>query len=69
MYVSFLDLHGLELMVFEFNKITPTGLSQFEVSYATTAANFSTFSLGIRYNRFSIKRRVDEENYSAGKSE
>lgn len=69
MYVSFLDLHGLELVVFEFNKIVPTGLGQFEVSYATTAANFSSFTLGLRYNRFSIKRRIDEDNYTAGKSE
>jgi len=58
MYVSFLDLHGLELVSFEFNKIVPTKLSQFDVSYATTAAEFNTFSLGLRYNRFRIKNRV-----------
>ena len=38
MYVSFLDHHGLELFVFEFEMIVPTGLSSFDVSYATTAA-------------------------------
>lgn len=58
MYVSFLDLHGHELVAFEFNKIIPTGLSQFDVSYATTAAEFNTFSLGLRYNRFKIKRKI-----------
>ena len=63
MYVSFLDMHGFELVVFEFNKIVPTGLSQFDVSYATTAADFNTFSLGLRYNRFNIKRRIDNINY------
>jgi hypothetical protein len=58
MYVSFLDMHGLELVAFEFNKIVPTGLSSFDVSYATTAADFNTFNLGLRYARFNIKRRI-----------
>ena len=60
MYVSFLDMHGFELVAFEFEKIVPTGLSQFEVSYATTAAEFNTFTLGIRYNRFKIKNRTGD---------
>ena len=64
MYVSFLDLHGFELVAFEFNKIVPTGLSPFDVSYATTAADFNTFTLGLRYNRFNIKRRTTTETYS-----
>jgi hypothetical protein len=63
MYVSFLDMHGFELIAFEFNKIVPTGLSQFDVNYATTAADFNTFVLGLRYNRFNIKRRIDSNNY------
>jgi len=68
MYVSFLDLHGFELIAFEFNKIVPTGLSQFDVSYATTAADFNTFTLGLRYNRFNIKRRIDDANYDVNNS-
>jgi len=64
MYVSFLDHHGFELVAFEFNKIVPTGLSTFDVSYATTAAEFNTFSLGLKYNRFNIKRRTTDETYS-----
>ena len=63
MYVSFLDMHGFELVAFEFNKIVPTSLSSFDVSYATTAADFNTFTLGLRYNRFNIKRRIDDANY------
>ena len=55
MYVSFLDMHGFELVTFEFKQIVPTGLSSFDVSYATTAADFNTFTLGLRYNRFKIK--------------
>ena len=64
MYVSFLDHHGFELVAFEFNKIVPTGLSSFDVSYATTAADFNTFNLGLAYNRFNIKRRTTDDTYS-----
>jgi len=64
MYVSFLDHHGFELVAFEFEKIVPTGLSPFEVSYATTAADFNTFTLGLKYNRFNIKRRTADSTYS-----
>jgi len=63
MYVSFLDHHGFELVAFSFDKIIPTGMSQFDISYATTAAEFNTFTLNLRYNRFKIKRRIDNDNY------
>ena len=63
LYISFLDNNGFELVAFEFNKIIPTNLSQFNVSYATTAAEFNTFTMGLRYNRFTIKRRIDDANY------
>ena len=61
MYVSFLDMHGFELVAFEFRSIVPTGLSQFDVNYATTAADFNTFTLGLNYNRFTIKRRINDD--------
>lgn len=57
MYVSFLDHHGMELVAFTFEKIIPTRLSQFQITYAQTAAEFNTFQLNMRYNRFTIKRR------------
>lgn len=63
MYVSFLDHHGFELVAFSFEKIVPTSLSQFNISYATTAAEFNTFTLNLRYSRFKIKRRIDDDNY------
>jgi hypothetical protein len=68
MYVSFLDMHGFELVAFEFNQVIPRNLSSFEVSYATTAADFNTFTLGLRYNRFNIKRRIDEDTYDVTNS-
>jgi len=66
MYVSFLDHHGFELMAFEFQKIVPLALSQFNVSYATVAAEFNTFALNLSYNRYKISRRLTNEIYTAG---
>lgn len=63
MYLSFLDHQGFELVVFNFEKIVPTSLSAVTMSYASTAATFNTFTFGIRYNRYKIKRRIDDENY------
>lgn len=60
MFVSFLDHHGLQLVEFTFTKLIPTGLSQFEISYATTAAEFNTFSMNVRYNRYKIRRNTDD---------
>jgi hypothetical protein len=68
MYVSFLDHHGFELVAFSYEKIIPTNLTQFEISYAQTAAEFNTFSMSIRYNRYNIKRRIDDENYTRSNS-
>jgi len=68
MYVSFLDHKGFELVAFTYEKIIPLSLSQFEVAYAQTAAEFNTFTMGIKYNRFNIKRRIDDANYSRNNS-
>lgn len=69
MYVSFLDHHGFELMTFEFQKIVPNRLSQFNVSYATVAADFNTFTLNMSYNRYNISRRLTNEINTPGLSE
>jgi len=66
MYISFLDHHGFELVTFEFQKIVPLGLTQFNISYSTAAAEFNTFSLNLSYNRYKIKRRLSNEVYTAG---
>lgn len=68
MYISFLDHHGFELVAFSFEKVVPTGLSQFQISYATTAAEFNTFTMNLNYNRFNIKRRIDADNYEVKNS-
>jgi hypothetical protein len=61
MYISFLDHHGFELVAFTFEKIIPTSLSQFQISYATTAAEFNTFSMNLRYNRYTMKFRIGKD--------
>ena len=66
MYVSFLDHKGFELVVFSYEMIVPVNLSQFEVSYAQSAAQFNTFTMGIRYNRYNILRRIDDDNSNIG---
>ena len=68
MHISFLDHHGFELLAFEFEKIVPTGMSQFNLNYSTVAAEFNTFTLNLTYNRFKIQRRLNEEIYTPGKS-
>jgi len=62
------ERNGFELVAFSFEKIIPLSLTQFEVSYAQTAAEFNTFSMILRYNRFNIKRRIDDDNYSRSNS-
>jgi hypothetical protein len=68
-FVSFLDHHGFEIMSFEFQKTLPLHLSQFNVSYASVAADFNTFSLNLSYNRFKIARRLNDKIYTPGKNE
>jgi hypothetical protein len=63
-FVSFLDLNGIELVVYEYEQLIPTALSQVELSYAQTAAEFNTFSLSMKYNRFNIKRRAESTIYN-----
>lgn len=65
-FVSFLDHHGFELMVFEFQKIIPNSLSQLNINYATVAAEFNTFTLNLTYNRYRITRRLSNEIYTPG---
>jgi len=68
MYISFLDHCGFELMAFEFQKIVPSSLSKFDVSYSTVLSDFNTFSLSMTYNRYKIIRRLSHEIYNAGMS-
>lgn len=66
MYISFLDHHGFELLNFEFQKIIPIAMSQFNISYATVAADFNVFTFNMAYNRYKITRRLTNEISTTG---
>jgi hypothetical protein len=53
--LSFLTDQGFELTKFVFSEITPTSLSELNLSYAAQAASYNTFSLGLHFNVFDIK--------------
>lgn len=54
-FLSFLSDAGFELVKFIFREITPTSLSDLNLSYAAQIASYNTFTLGLNYNLFSVK--------------
>lgn len=53
-HLAFLNDGGIQLTEFIFNEITPTGMSELNLSYAATAASYNTFSFTCKYNTFTI---------------
>ena len=53
--LAFLSDAGFKLTEFVFKEITPISLSDLQLSYAATAAQYNTFSVLMKYNRFEIK--------------
>lgn len=53
--LAFLSDAGFKLTEFIFKEITPISLSDLQLSYAATAAQYNTFSVLMKYNRFEIK--------------
>ena len=54
-HLAFLTDQGFELTKFIFSEITPTSLSELNLSYAAQIANYNTFTWGLKYNRFIVK--------------
>ena len=52
--LSFLSDNGYEMVKFLFQEITPTNLGELSLSYAATLAQYNTFTLSLKYNRFDI---------------
>lgn len=52
--LSFLSDNGYEMIKFLFQEITPTNLGELSLSYAATLAQYNTFTLSLKYNRFDI---------------
>lgn len=53
--LAFLTDSGFQLTQYIFNEITPTSLSDLQLSYAAQVAQYNTFTFGLTYNRFEIK--------------
>ena len=54
-HLAFLTDQGFELTKFTFSEITPTSLSELNLSYSAQAASYNTFSIGLHYNIFDVK--------------
>jgi hypothetical protein len=52
--VTILDDDGFETVTYSYNQITPTGLSDFDLSYAARPGSFNTFTWTFSYNYFDI---------------
>lgn len=54
MHLLFLDHHGFNTITFKMTLVVPTGLSSLNLSYASIAADYNTFTLNVKYNDFEI---------------
>ena len=52
--VSLLDDGGFETISYKYYEITPTSLSELNLSYAARVGTYNTFSIGLNYNYFDI---------------
>lgn len=50
LYLTFLSAAGYEINTFEFSQITPTNLSELDLSYKAEIAQYNTFTLSLHYN-------------------
>lgn len=53
-HLAFLSDAGYKLTEFTFKELTPLSLSDLQLSYAATAAQYNTFNVLIKYNRFDV---------------
>jgi hypothetical protein len=57
--LSFLDQTGFELIVYEYQQIIMTGISDLQLNFTSNAADFQSFTCDFMYNYFKVKRRLD----------
>ena len=55
--VTILDDGGFETVTYTYHELTPTGLSDFDLSYAARPGTFNTFTWTFAYNYFDIYYR------------
>ena len=58
--VTLLDDGGFEVITYTYNQLTPTNLSDFDLSYAARPGTFNTFTWEFGYNYFDIWYRSDK---------
>jgi hypothetical protein len=52
--MALLDDTGLENIIYSFNQITPTAISDISLSYAARISQYNTFTMSFAYNYFDI---------------
>ena len=60
--VTILDEGGFENITYTYFQLTPTNLSDFDLSYAAKPGSFNTFTWGFKYNYFDIYYRDENGN-------
>jgi ribonucleoside-triphosphate reductase len=60
--VTILDEGGFENITYTYYQLTPTNLSDFDLSYAAKPGSFNTFTWGFKYNYFDIYYRDENGN-------
>ena len=60
--VTILDEGGFENITYTYYQLTPTSLSDFDLSYAAKPGSFNTFTWGFKYNYFDIYYRDESGN-------
>ena len=57
--ISILDDGGFEMITYTYNQLTPTSISDFDLSYSARPGTFNTFTWEFAYNYFDIWYRDD----------
>lgn len=57
--ITILDDGGFEIITYTYNELTPTNISDFDLSYAARPGTFNTFTWEFAYNYFDIWYRDD----------
>ena len=60
--VTILDEGGFENITYTYYQLTPTNLSDFDLSYAAKPGSFNTFTWSFKYNYFDIYYRDESGN-------
>jgi hypothetical protein len=60
--VTILDDGGFEIITYTYNQLTPTNLSDFDLSYSARPGTFNTFTWEFAYNYFDIWYRDSTTN-------